>query len=529
MNCKACNYSLWNLPGRACPECGLAYRPSEFAFTRGSVAFKCPHCAQGYAGTSRQGHLEPTAFHCLKCGHELAMDQMILVPAAGVAEAMTTPQSNPWERGQLLGMGPFGRWYRTARMALNSPGKLGRALWQDSGSARRAANFAMWTWMAVFALSALVFAIFTIPVSLISARSLQFHVLLKRVLSPTLASLLPMLTAAVLVAVAAHIVLLVTGSLPIRRELRRSHFAAAGRTLSVFAYASVPALALIVPFLGWPIFFISLLVIAGMMLQTAHRVSGLRAAASVLAPITLVTLVVATFTIGLPMLEAYRATFVAPAQTANSNQMMIARERTAFIVNSLDTMRLSNADNPAAEGDGAQPLHPAKLFAPGTFVINPADANGAPIGLATDNTNAPAASPSPANPSSIQNPTLDQSELIAFRIGDFVFTYPPISVAPKSKPVPQGVWVVVFCPNPDRLIDPELAGAVIVGIADSGRIATHTFPIDRWPLVLAAQNRVRAQHGLAPLPDITLLRESEPARAGPTPPPVPAHPLAPAP
>lgn len=30
MRCKTCNYRLWNLAGRTCPECGTGFRPSGF-------------------------------------------------------------------------------------------------------------------------------------------------------------------------------------------------------------------------------------------------------------------------------------------------------------------------------------------------------------------------------------------------------------------------------------------------------------------------------------------------------------------
>ena len=44
MRCKGCGYSLWNVPGRTCPECGRGFAPSEFEFRPNTVEFCCAGC-----------------------------------------------------------------------------------------------------------------------------------------------------------------------------------------------------------------------------------------------------------------------------------------------------------------------------------------------------------------------------------------------------------------------------------------------------------------------------------------------------
>ena len=96
MRCKTCDYPLWTLTSRMCPECGAAFLPSDFDFVPNSVRFCCPHCDQAYYGTTERGHLSPREFECVSCGAFIRMDEMVLRPAAGVAESQTRAATNPW-------------------------------------------------------------------------------------------------------------------------------------------------------------------------------------------------------------------------------------------------------------------------------------------------------------------------------------------------------------------------------------------------------------------------------------------------
>ena len=119
MRCRTCDYALWNLPARLCPECGAAFRPSDFEFVPNSVRFCCPHCDQVYYGTTATGHLEPDRFDCVRCGERIAMDEMVLRPHEGLAEHLTQLGSNPWLQRHRRGR--FKAWCATIGAALVSP------------------------------------------------------------------------------------------------------------------------------------------------------------------------------------------------------------------------------------------------------------------------------------------------------------------------------------------------------------------------------------------------------------------------
>ena len=85
MRCRTCDYPLWNLKTRQCPECGSQFSPVEYDFRPNTVRFCCPHCEQAYYGTDSRGHLEPRSFACVTCGEHLSMREMVLLPAEGLA------------------------------------------------------------------------------------------------------------------------------------------------------------------------------------------------------------------------------------------------------------------------------------------------------------------------------------------------------------------------------------------------------------------------------------------------------------
>jgi hypothetical protein len=120
--CKTCQYPLWNLKERTCPECGSGYAPSQFRFAPNSIQFLCPHCSQQYYGTSQTGHLLPPKFECVKCAHHIEMDQMVLIPAAGIDERRTQARVNPWT--DRLTRPKFRDWLKTTLMSMGAPGAL---------------------------------------------------------------------------------------------------------------------------------------------------------------------------------------------------------------------------------------------------------------------------------------------------------------------------------------------------------------------------------------------------------------------
>ena len=123
MWCKRCDYALWNLPSRVCPECGEPFKPSEFEFVPNTVEFCCPHCEQPYYGaTPKTGHLEPREFICVQCGRRVHMDEMMMRPAPGVKERDTKPIRMPWRERKEIGF--WRGWIRTVGLALIHPRRL---------------------------------------------------------------------------------------------------------------------------------------------------------------------------------------------------------------------------------------------------------------------------------------------------------------------------------------------------------------------------------------------------------------------
>jgi len=126
MRCTNCDYPLWNLPARQCPECGDAFSPSDFEFKPGHVRFCCPDCRQTYYGTGLRGHLEPIEFDCVNCGRHLHMDGMVLLPAEGVKDIDTRLDPMPWLERKERGLAHA--WFGTIGMAMTQPQRLVRAV-----------------------------------------------------------------------------------------------------------------------------------------------------------------------------------------------------------------------------------------------------------------------------------------------------------------------------------------------------------------------------------------------------------------
>lgn len=124
MRCKGCGYSLWNHGGRTCPECGLAFVPSEFEFLPNAVEFLCGGCGQQYYGTGRDGLLEPPEFACVRCGAACSLDAMVLRPAPGVGDDGAEVLRVAWQREESPA---WRRFCATLFGGMVRPSLLGRA------------------------------------------------------------------------------------------------------------------------------------------------------------------------------------------------------------------------------------------------------------------------------------------------------------------------------------------------------------------------------------------------------------------
>ena len=121
MRCRTCDYPLWNLPGRSCPECGTAFSPKDYDFVPGAVQFLCPHCKQSYFGTTATGQLDPSHFACVECKEVIDVEDMALLPADGIEESSALRAEAPWCRS---GIGLFKRWLFTLGWSFARPEPL---------------------------------------------------------------------------------------------------------------------------------------------------------------------------------------------------------------------------------------------------------------------------------------------------------------------------------------------------------------------------------------------------------------------
>lgn len=126
MKCVRCEYPLWNLATRTCPECGAPFQPSEFEFTVNNVRFCCPHCAIAYYGTGEKGHLVPPAFDCVGCGQPITMDGCVLLPAEGFDDAQTGVELMPWL--DVKRRWSIGGWFRIVVHAAFQPQRYIRSI-----------------------------------------------------------------------------------------------------------------------------------------------------------------------------------------------------------------------------------------------------------------------------------------------------------------------------------------------------------------------------------------------------------------
>jgi len=146
MQCKTCDYPLWNLTTCKCPECGEVYRPSDYEFVPNSVQYCCPHCQQTYYGTDAKGHLEPIEFICVACSNQIHMDQMILLPADGVTEIRTKQEVNPWLERKRRGI--FKAWFASVGKSLARPSSMMKSL-GDAVRVGEAWRFALFNLMII--------------------------------------------------------------------------------------------------------------------------------------------------------------------------------------------------------------------------------------------------------------------------------------------------------------------------------------------------------------------------------------------
>lgn len=468
MRCRTCDYPLWNLPSRQCPECGTPFLPSTYEFKVGAVQFKCPHCEQSYYGTDERGHLEPRAFDCVSCGRAIEMDSMLLLPAEGVEDDQTHRRDPvAWLVRRKIGF--FRGWIKTVFAGMGAPGKLAVALPPTSPKGQ-----AWW------------FAALTLMLSVLVA-SVPFGALMMMGGGMSGSRLLPNIVGVMLFGAGAQIAWLIAWGLTVHVALRIfgvSH-ATLGRTFEILCYCCGPSVVVMIPCVGPYVSWIGHLwwmIGAAVALRAGYGTRGWKTALAagvlpVLATIGLVALIL----MGLNAFgRAVSSSATVPTTTGPAHVATVLLGHGSAFTNVQNTH--------AAELVASGELTASELIAPqsqssGTSVRIGELSLDEFLALEQDQRDAAASAASAALP----------PKVVAHRVGDVVFTYHGLDA---DDPRHQSLWAFIVWPDPEVNHGPPAEATV--GLMNG---TTMSASAAAFPAMLLQQNTERAAAGLTPLPD----------------------------
>lgn len=498
MRCATCDYPLWNLTTRNCPECGQAFQPSDFEFTPNSVQFCCPHCEQAYYGTTSRGHLHPIEFDCVSCGAHIHMDECVLRPAEGVTDDQTTPVRIPWLDRRKEGRTKA--WFRMIGWSLIRPGRSMRGLPLESSQYD--------AWLFLLITQTIVSLVSTLPALAIVIMMLMTGPPAGRGASAVLATFAGFgLGALVFSLFYAAIWGLATHGL---LRLGGVAHGGMGRTMQAICYSSGANICTAVPCFGQYFGWIWWLVSAVLMVKDGQKVSGGRASFAVLTFPVLSILTVVGLYVWLIFYSLNAAGAMMAGQAGNPMVMVEAQA-------------MATALNDWREDNGAWPTHAVELVDDGyltdewDYVTSMSMTTPMDVPLGDGGLHEIATANAARRARLVNAAKADLPEdVIAHRLGDFVFTYHGMATPPPDP----SLWIVVQIPDPDA--DPSVASGGswpqqhMAYAVDANGVVT-TFPAANAAMNLAQQNRVRARNGLPMLPDLLTIRHGAPAREGDAP------------
>jgi hypothetical protein len=507
MKCRRCEYPLWNLKDRRCPECGQDFLPSQYQFVPRAVRFCCPHCQQQYFGTGVDGHLVPRSFDCVSCGVRIDMDETVLSPADGAGEGLTaTLEVAPWVDGQRRRRF-LARYFITLGGGLGAPKKHIERVPIDS-SVGAALWFATFTALIVTLASVGTGCLF-MGFAMVAATGggaggtgwvmAMYAIVAVAIFIGILAWLMVwMLTT--------HIILAVTGKTA--GGLRR--------TVQCMSYASAPNILYVVPCLNfylWPVTAVWSTISGAIMIKHGQKVSTGRAVLAVSTPPVVLGAGLVAFVLAV-LIPAFQGMMVTMANAAS---------QAVTTLNHLRAQKVSAALNSAAVSNAAFPAHAVELLDGGlvtasdfALTTNPMASSNIPVGKTTLGA-IELLSPA-ARAAAIKNVVDSQpAGVIAHRVGDYVFSYHGIN---PTNPDP-GLWMFVAEATPPTppAPPPSPSGAPTIqtGVAGTpvfiiglpgGQVET----VSQAALAgaLAQQNQLRSTFGLPALPDPTTITSSSP-------------------
>lgn len=487
MKCKGCQYSLWNLRSRTCPECGRGFTPSEYSFRPGTIRFCCPHCAQHYFGTDKDGLLEPRAFTCVKCGQGVTLEEMVLLPVEGLSEAQTSGEIMPWLERPRIGF--WRGWWGTVTRAMLSPGRLLDLTPPDSGVGP-ALKFACFS-QAVFGLTGFMGILCGAMVigALVGAAGGAMSFGLALIVGFFVGFIIVILSTLLVVtlwSLATHGVLRLTGKTEYRLD----------RTIQAIAYSSGANALTGIPCIG--AYFSSILSIwwlvsAVLAVRTAQKVSGWRASMAVLGPpLLLAGVIVAAYSVGMYFVlqQAQAAGTAGGGSFWNASPQASQLERRNQTHAALVHSELKNY----AMVHDTWPLTGFHLIVensidPSAFVYETFDRDASTVKIEGMSLLAFQVMNTEGQTQVLEAAAGNvPSNLVAARFGDTVFTF--YGVTPDD--IDPRLWLHVLCPAGDpatvRMIALQVGGFMI--LQGEERLKA-----------LAAQNLIRVELGLEPLPD----------------------------
>lgn len=489
MNCKSCAYPLWNLPGRTCPECGSAFKPSEFTFTVNTVAYCCPECGQEYYGTQKDtGHLEPREFDCVTCGKHIEMDQMVLRPAAGVDERLTSPQWVAWLERKRIGR--YKGWKDTVTAALVRPQVLAASLGPEVRLGQ-AAWFAILTSAFIYGLSGMFcggFGLMGPLLMTVGSPASAFFSIAAGMCGSIAVGLIIVAVAMGAWGGIAHVILRMTGGTahPYARTQELVFYSCGANALS-----AIPCFGYLIGWIWW-------VVSAVIMLKVGQQVSTSRAViAGVAAQACILGVPVGSY--ALMIWGVMGGSGAWHIQNLNTAQVQVVAQ--ALVQH--------------ASTNGQWPTHAAQLLS-GSSAVSPynfidtnyrQDVSTISIAPGTDGMQFMGMTPVQQRSVIAAAAANLTPGWTAYRMGDCVFTYAGI---PTTGADPR-LWIVVSCPDPTLAATlratpqagaPAAVGDWIVGTADG---MAQWIGAANTARALATQNAVRAQFGLGPLPDPSLV------------------------
>lgn len=509
MRCKNCDYPLWQIRGRTCPECGVPFRPSDYEFTLNAVKYCCPHCEQEYYGTGPKGELVPRMFECVRCAKTIDMDEMVLLPAEGVREEQTEGHRQPWlERGTRRGF--WSAWFGTIGHALVMPGRLMKATPPESPAGKATAFFAI-TQLAVSIVSVAPFMIFMIlPISMGAGGGSTMSQILDALLGMGIffgVMAIAWFISLLLTTGATHGILLITGGCAHGFK----------RTYQALCYSSGANAVTSVPCLGAYFGWIWWLVSACIAVKEGQRVHGGRAALAVLTfPVLSLVLVIGGYAVLMYSIVSGAGGLAGMTTTAATAATQGRAAQIALAIN--------QASGPVA--------HIGELMSRGSAVnaysfMDYTDNTGG--GFTTRMSSVPFGHTdlsaymfsNPAEQRRQEKVAIEMMDpkTLAYRLGDTVFTHRGIDCSKiTTGSDAEQLWLVVAWPE-SWGNSPAPAQVIIVGTADG---ATTSYPPASFDAELATQNALRAKYGLEALPnpgdvthDAPALGKSEPGMTDP--------------